>query len=157
MESARFLKIIIIILILLNIGTLAFLWIQKSPGMHPPHHGGGGPFEFLSNELNLSEQQREQYKQLRDEHHSEVEGLQEAGREMRHQFFDQLHGASSDSLQVEKLATDIASNQRQIELITFHHFQKVRAICSPEQQKKFDDVIDEALRMMAPRPGPPGR
>ena len=46
----------------------------------------------------------------------------------------------------------------QFELATFYHFQKTRSICTPDQQKKIDEVIDDALRMMAPKPpGPPGR
>jgi protein CpxP len=154
MESNRFLKIVIIVLILLNIGTLAFLWVQKTGIHHPPHQGG--PFEFLSHELGLSEQQREQYSHLRDEHHHAVEELQEKGREMRHHFFELLK-QENNSTMVDQLAADIAGNQKQIELITFEHFQKVRSICTPEQQKKFDEVIQEALRMMAPKPpeGPP--
>jgi hypothetical protein len=37
------------------------------------------------------------------------------------------------------------------ELGTFYHFQKVRAICDEKQKKKFDEIIKEAARMMAPR------
>lgn len=38
----------------------------------------------------------------------------------------------------------------------FTFFQKLRAICNAEQQKRFDEIIQDALRRMAPprRQGP---
>ena len=39
--------------------------------------------------------------------------------------------------------------QKESDRITFVHFQKVRALCRPDQQTKFDEVIGEVLKMMA--------
>ena len=53
-------------------------------------------------------------------------------------------------------ADAIMINQKAIEMATFYHFEEVRSICTPDQQKMFDEVIKEALRMMSPPPpGPP--
>lgn len=149
METNRFLKIVIIILLMVNIGTLAFIWSQGRHGSPPPHPS---VFDFLTRELQLDNRQQEQYEILRDEHHRTVEDLQKTGRQLHQQYFGLLHGATADSAQVNLLADSLVSLQKQIELITFYHFQKVRAICKPDQQKKFDEVINEALRMMAPPP-----
>jgi Spy/CpxP family protein refolding chaperone len=65
-----------------------------------------------------------------------------------------LKTAVIDTVKVNELADSIVSIQKQIELVTFYHFQKVRAICTAEQQQKFDEVIDEAIRMLGPKPPP---
>lgn len=155
METTRFLKIVIIILLLINTGTLLFIWTQGSHHAPPPPPRES-VFDFLTRELQLDKQQQEQYEQLRDEHHQAVENLQENSRKLHRQYFELLNVSAVDSMKVNSMADSMASVQKQIELVTFYHFRQVRSICRPEQQKKFDEVIDEALRMMAPPP-PPGR
>jgi Spy/CpxP family protein refolding chaperone len=158
MENSKFLKVVIVILLIINISTLAFMWMHKPPMQQapppPPPHERNDVFEHLTHELKLSEQQRNQYDQLRKEHHAAMESLQEKGRATHDHFFALLQNKSADSTLVSKLADSISNNQKQIELVTFYHFQKVRAICNPEQQKKFDEIIDDALQMMFPKPPP---
>ena len=149
--ETKFLKIVIIILLLINICTLAFMWMQKpGHGMHlpPPQEIG----HFLTHELNFSETQEKQFELLRDEHRHSVEKLRKKSRELHDAFFDLLGITPVDSIKIINMADSITAVQKQIELSTFYHFQKVRTICTPEQQQKFDDVIKDALRMMAPRP-----
>jgi Spy/CpxP family protein refolding chaperone len=154
MDNSRFLKIVIIVLLIINIATLAFMWMQHA------HHGPDGPARhdvagFLEHELKFTDEQRKQFDVLMEEHHEQIENIQHNGRELHNHFFDLLN--KQDSSAVKQLADSLAKNQEQIELITFDHFKKVRAICTPEQQKKFDEIIDEALRMMAQHQGPPPR
>jgi protein CpxP len=152
MDNSRFLKIVIIVLLVINIGTLAFMWLQHT------HHGPDGPPRrdvagFLEHELKFTDDQRKQFDVLREEHHEQVENIQRRAHEMHDRFFDLL--SKQDSSEVKQLADSLAKNQEQVELITFDHFKKVRELCNPEQQKKFDEIIDDALRMMAPHGGPP--
>ncbi|MGZ3904989.1 MAG: hypothetical protein ACXVC6_14910, partial [Bacteroidia bacterium] len=79
----------------------------------------------------------------------------EKNHAMHHRFFDLLH-SQNDSALVKQLADSMAFYQVQMELLTYDHFKKIRAICKPDQQKKFDEVINKALEMMGPpRPGGP--
>ena len=154
MASQRFLKILLVVLLILNITTLSYTWINES-GMN--EHGGPhrpDVFSFLCKELQFTEQQQRQYEDLRNEHHQSIGRIQEQGTKFRERFFDLIHTSPTDSVLVKQLADSIASTQQKIELTTFYHFQKVRAICTPEQQKRFDEVIQDALRMMAPPPPP---
>jgi protein CpxP len=160
MDNSKFLKIIIAILVLLNIGTQTFIWTSHHHGMPPPHQmGRGDAGRFLVHELKMTDEQQKQFEELRNEHHNKVEDIRERGRTLHEHFFDLLQNPSTDASNVQQAADSIAANQKQIELVTFEHFRKVRAICTPEQQKRFDEVIDEALQMLDPRPpGPqPGR
>ena len=153
MESKKLLTYSVIVLFLLNLGTLAFLFMGK------PHHPGpppeGGPAQFLIHELSLTADQQKQFEKLKDEHHSRMMQLQDSLHNLHEAYFKELSAVNTmaaDSIQ--KIMTE---KQSSIERITFDHFRKVRAICTPEQQRKFDSVIQEALRMMGPhqQQGPP--
>ncbi|MEI8279910.1 MAG: hypothetical protein WCG87_09115 [Bacteroidota bacterium] len=161
MDNSKFLKVVIICLLLVNIGTLSFMWTQRGH-MPPPQPAGGGRGsveEFLTRELKLNEQQQQQYEVLRKEHHEGVVHYDELGKELKDRYFAMLHDSHTDSALVKQLADSIADTRKNIELITFYHFKKVRAICTTdEQKKKFDEVIGEALKSMdhGPRKGPGG-
>ena len=149
-EKPKFLTAIIVALLLLNFGTLTFMWTHHPGG--PRGQRPGDVFHFLVSELKMTDEQQKQYEVLRDEHHHQVEEKQQEGRKLHDTFYELLRNPKIDSLMVAQTADAIAVNQKQIDLITFYHFQKVRAICTPQQQQKFDEIIAEALRMMSPKP-----
>lgn len=161
MENNRFLKITIIVLLLINIATLCFMWSgRKHHDTHmppSPPHGPGGAFEFLVHELNFDEMQIKQFEALRNEHHKNAELIQEKSHDMHRRFFNLLKNLPADSGVSSQLADSMAMYQKQLEMLTFNHFKKVREICKPEQQKRFDEVINNALEMMAPKPPHPPR
>ena len=160
MGSNRFLKIAVVVLLLVNIATLVFMWNghRQHEGGRPQQHGPNGAFDFLTHELNLDESQIKQFDALRKEHHEAAMLIQEKNHKMHRRFFDLLKNMPADSVVSTQLADSMAMYQKQMEMLTFNHFKKVREICKPEQQKKFDEVINEALEMMAPHPpkGPHG-
>ena len=152
MGNNRFLKIVIIALLIINVSIVSFLWINR-----PPHFHQGPPprqdvFAYLTRELQMDENQTQQYAQLRDEHHEAIEQLQQNEHHLREHFFALISKTPVDSLAIKTISDSIASTQEQIELVTFYHFQKVRAILKPNQQKHFDEIIQQTLRMMAPPP-----
>ena len=55
---------------------------------------------------------------------------------------------------LKKTAADnVAKNLEQLDLLTFDHFKQVRTICTSQQQKKFDEIIEDVLQMISS--GPP--
>jgi len=155
MQREKFLKRIIALLVLINIATLAFMWMQQDK--QQPR--GEGALEYLTKELKLSDAQQQQFKALRDEHRASHKTLRKKRKKLHDDFFDALKG--NDSLLVDRLADSIAAFQKVQELSTFYHFKKIRAICREEQKKKFDELIKETMMKMAPPPpghiGPPER
>lgn len=67
MENTKFLKAIIIILLLINVSTIAFMWMRR----HPKDVIGG----FFAKELQFTEAQQKQFDALKEEHHNQVESL----------------------------------------------------------------------------------
>ena len=154
MTSNRFFKIVIVALLLINVSIISYLWVSRQSNfpMRPPRPRQEEAFTFLCKQLQLDENQIHQYQKLRDEHHQEIENIQQKTHQLREHFFDLLQHSPVDSIAVKSISDSIANTQEQIELATFYHFRQVRKILRPDQQKHFDEVIQQALRMMAPRP-----
>ncbi len=155
----RWLTIITLLLLTANIVTLALFWTNKKPDREhfnppPPQQPGGQAFEFLTRELKLDSAQQETYKKLREEHRSQVRPFQDSIGKAKDSFFDLLKQENvSDSL-VEGFSKKIGNLEQQRDIFTFRHFQKLRAICNKEQKIKFDSIIQQALKQMAPSKGP---
>ena len=151
---------IIIALLVLNFGTLSFMWLHKPPHPGPefmhdgmPHEREGNPGEFLIHELNLNESQKTEFKKLRDEHQTTMKQTLDDLKKNKDDLFKMLSSPVMDSSKLNQLTDNIAKGEKQIDLATFNHFQKVRALCDDNQKKKFDEIIGDVLKMMAP-PGP---
>jgi protein CpxP len=159
MKSSRFLIVIIIVLVLVNIITLAIMWKGQNHGEeHMPPRGPKGAFDFLTKELNLDEKQMSEFKMMDEKLHKTARTIQEKNHKMHYRFFNLLKISPVDTAASARLIDSMTMCQSQMEILTFNHFRKVRAICTPEQQKKFDEVINKALEIMAPHPprGPRG-
>jgi protein CpxP len=151
---------LVILLLLANAATIATFWFAKARHPRPPQ---GTPADFLIKELNLDNKQQEQFLQLVKEHREAAEQLRKKIKEGKDIFFDLLKQSPVNDSAKKAAAADVSNTTAQLDLLTFDHFQKIRTLCNPEQQKKFDSIIHEVTGMMAmPRPmgpdgaGPPG-
>ncbi|CAN5807090.1 hypothetical protein BH11BAC4_BH11BAC4_15000 [soil metagenome] len=156
--NKNWLSVITIILLVVNIATLAVLWTNKEAG-NKELKGPNAPnavFEFLTKELSLNKMQQESYKKLKDDHQVIQRQLKDSIRNAKDAFFSLISQPDiPDSLLLAYSKKANAFNL-QMDIITFRHFQQLRAICDPGQQQKFDNIIQEVMRRMAgPRQGPP--
>ena len=147
------LSIIILLLLTANIVTLAFLWTnrpgdKREKGMPPL--AGGQVFEFVSNELKLDSAQRAAYGRLRDGHQAAQRPLRDSIRKAKDDFFSLLQQANAPDSLIQAGSKRTTDAEQQLELLTFRHFQQLRAICNADQQKKFDEIIQDVLRRMGP-------
>ena len=149
-ERSKLLWVTVISLLVLNFFTLAFIWFHHPPGDHFPQRPPVG--EFLVHELNLNDNQVKLFDELKRAHHEKVEKIQKELHVMHDSYFDLLKSDNVDSTKVNSIADQMSALQKETELITFNHFKDVRNILTPEQKTKFDSVIDDVLRMMAPHP-----
>lgn len=149
MKKDNFYKIIIVSLLLLNIGILAFLWISNKDRQE--HRGG--PDRMIIERLKLDDKQQAQFEGLKYDHHSQMMTIQEEGGKLHDQLFSLLRSQPEDTVQENTLLKQIQENELQKEQVTLTHFRKLRAILRPEQQPLFDDFISELSRelMRPPR------
>ncbi|MFD0750558.1 Spy/CpxP family protein refolding chaperone [Mucilaginibacter calamicampi] len=151
MKSVRLLITIVIVLVLVNCALLAVFWFQrgKGPGQNGPPQRA---HEFLKKELGLTKEQDEAYEKMRISHFATTRALNDANRKLHDSLFNYINTPDLDTPTATRLEGQIAFNQTQLEKATLLHFRELRSILNAQQQKKFDGVIKDALRMMG---GPP--
>jgi Spy/CpxP family protein refolding chaperone len=147
---------LVILLLVANAATIAMFWVNKK--QHPPQPKGSAK-DFLIKELKLDTAQQAQLEILVKEHRQTVEVLREKIKASKDSLFDLVKQPNASDSVKQAAATAAGRAAMQIDLVTLDHFQKVRSLCTPEQQKKFDEIIHKVTAMMGqPRPpmGPGG-
>jgi periplasmic protein CpxP/Spy len=152
-QKPKILTIVIIGLLVLNFATLAFLWFRRPPGIHPQflrQQMSGqmngqmqGPRDFLIGQLNFSEKQKDDAMKLREEHMKTMSAIQDSIHMLKDNLFDLIAVTPTDSPRVNALVQSIGDEQKKIELSTFYHFQKIRALCDDNQKQKFDKIMKD--------------
>ena len=94
------------------------------------------------------------YDALIKDHRAAMNGLHKANMEYRKTLFATL-GSNPSNINADSLGQLIATNQKEIEMVTYNHFKQVRTICTPEQQKEFDNIIADVIKKMNGPGGPP--
>jgi periplasmic protein CpxP/Spy len=144
-KTLKYWKIFAFILIALNIALIVFLLLGPPQGRHPGQKEDGAPGSYLVEKLKFNAQQESAFDKLKKAHHEKIMELKEEGNKLRKSFFD---GLTSDSISSSKdsIVNKIAENQKQIELVTYNHFEEVKKLCTPEQKITFNDIIMEVIR-----------
>jgi protein CpxP len=160
-DGLRFWKIAVGLLIICNIGLMLIIWLkpQQETGRQPRPET---PREYVIKQLKFTEEQTKSYDQLIKDHQEAMHRLRDQGRELRQQLFENLKGNNSRDQAADSITRLIGSNQAQIELVTYNHFVKVKAICTEAQKAEFDRIIGDVTKKMngpgggrPPHEGPP--
>lgn len=150
---------LVVILLGTNILTLSFYWLKERPAKAATSNADRQRKmgQFMVNELKLSPEQENVYWKLRDTLIAQQKPVLDSIRASKKKFFDLMkiiHDPQYDSL-LSARGQDVTALQRQLDLITIHHFEKVRALCTEEQLVKFDTVIAEIVNRMTWGKKPP--
>jgi Spy/CpxP family protein refolding chaperone len=155
MSESRFLKTVIIGLLLLNAGTLSYLFLQGrrtgTEGRDQPMHGGPGrTARFLREQLQLTDDQEAQFREMREDHHEKMGRIHRRIGESHQHLYGLLHDGyqPADSIAAIPFIDAYTNAQREVEWLRFTHFRNLRSICTPAQQQKFDRVISDALEQL---------
>lgn len=150
LKNNKYIGWVVILLAILNIALLVFIWTGQNRPPKEPQRAGMTVFE---ERLELNETQKGQLRQLRDEHFKTLTQLRSESRQTR-KTLHSLWAEVDASNKVTELTQRMGTLHAAIEKATFDHFAQIRAICSPEQQKIFDELIQDVLRQ-GERLGPP--
>lgn len=150
----KWLLILVAILLLTNIATLSIYWFKK-----PAHEGAPGREganrekrmgQFMVDQLKFDATQEAAYWKLRDSMMTIQKPVMDSIRNAKKRFFDLLNQSETTDSTLITHSNEIADLQKKLDLVTFRHFQNVRAICRPDQLQKFDTVIKEIVNRMTP-------
>lgn len=142
-----------LLLVVINIATLTTLWVLKDGP--PPRGSNGGAEPFLIKELGLDAQQQEKLYALHRQHEQAVREIRRSDRGARDALFALLQKPNVPDSIISQAAYKVAAFDSQIQIATFHHFQRLRDLCRDDQKEKFAEILQQVLRMMGPKP--PGR
>ena len=140
----KILAIAVALLLITNLVLVFFMVTGKKNSAG--HDSKPDPSEMMVKELNMTEQQQGEYKQLKEEHMKNIRPLFDSVRAAKTAFFGLMKDtAASDSL-IDVYNKRIYERQAIADKTTFAHFKKVRNLFTPEQQPRFDTFFQKMMQ-----------
>jgi hypothetical protein len=155
-SRSRRLVVIIVILLITNLAILAFfLWPRFKHSKQPDENRQGyGMAETLKKEVGLDSQQVKELETLRGAHRKKMQPLFKELQDAKSQFYALLKKPETPDSVIIQAADLIGQKQEQVDIQVFQHFKNSRSVLRPDQQPKYDSLIQVILKKMS---GPPGR
>ena len=147
MRSLKFYKLVIVVLVVLNISTLAYYTLTKPP--HPPKPGD----HQISLRLELDGEAKSKVDVLEKQHHKQKRALMHKDNRLHKKLF-QLIGTDKSP---DEILGQIANNRNRMELMTYEFFNEIAEHCNEKQKKELLQFVDMRLNKMRPGPPPPRR
>ena len=155
MERTKLLTITIIGLLLINLATLGFVFLNgpKPGGM--PHEGRPLPKDIIIDKLHFDANQQKEYEKLIRWHRGKIDQLDDSIRQTKNTLYSGLTESDTNTKAKDSLIALLNSYQKQVEETHFKHFEDIKKLCKPEQQEDFKALTTELSRIFAPRPRRP--
>jgi hypothetical protein len=128
------------LLILANIATLTFFWIG-----HLKNQRDNSPKNFLAKSLHFSVSQKNAYFELAKNHNENANKIREQIKIDKENLFQLLKTDQIVDSVKNNAALKISLSLQALDMLTFEHFKKVRALCTEEQKPKFDELIQKMV------------
>lgn len=155
MRKDNFYTIIIIVLLLVNIGTLAYLWVSKkdasSVNMRPRPES---PRDIMVKELQLDKEQERKLYALSRQHRRSMDSVQHHIRNAQKALFALVKSDDMDAAKKDSVLAIIEANESQKHLITIDHFHAIRVMLDDEQKVYFNEMMEDIGNRIT-NPGPP--
>jgi periplasmic protein CpxP/Spy len=147
--------VLVAILLITNIATLAFFWSTRAKKKEGNQQSRGRMGQFMVDQMKFDKEQETIYWQMRDTMLNQQRPIMDSMRASKTRFFALLNQGDINDSALAAKTEEIGKLQKQLDMVTFRHFQQIRTICRPDQLQKFDTVIKEIVHRMtfARRPG----
>jgi periplasmic protein CpxP/Spy len=144
----KWLVLLVIFLLLVNIGLILFFTMFKDDKRRRGGPGDRSKYmvEMMTRELSLNPQQVTAVTALVEENSKKIQtlfGSLQNSKDSLYKNFGQ--SAMPDSLLAKHTAT-IGDHIQQLDSMQYRYFQKIRALCNENQQKKFDELLPRFTR-----------
>jgi len=156
MSRTKLLTIAIIGLLLLNLGTLTFMFLQNSHHdlMHGSKDKEQGPKYIIIARMHFNQTQKLKYDDLVEEHRRGSRELHEESKALHDELFVLLKEREIDVAKKKTLIAQIAENQAKMERLNFDHFHDIKSLCKGVQLKYYDELVDDLGRLFSPKHPP---
>lgn len=143
-STNKILTIAVILLLITNIALVAMMVMGKDKKERKG--GREQAFEMMVKELDMTEAQQKEYKQLKDEHMKDSKPLFDSLRSARNAFFALVKDPAANDSILSVYSQRISERQSAIDKNIFAHFKRVRSLFTPEQQPKFDTFVQKMMQ-----------
>ena len=144
-RSKVFLTIIGILLVA-NIAMVSFFLLKKDTNKREKRPDRKAIIaNFLKTEIGFDTVQLQQYDTLSTRHRENMKKMFDSLRITKDNQVKELASANFSDSAMNSIAERSAAFQKAMELRTFNHLKKVRLLCTPGQQPKFDSLFDKVL------------
>jgi Spy/CpxP family protein refolding chaperone len=154
LSNIKFLWIIILVLVVLNLVSITTVWIEEKGDEAPVFRERilmNRRDHFLKKELNFTSEQQAQFDSLMVNHRDEIQGKMEEIRTLREELMGLMRNQVFTT-EAENIVRQIGEKQSELELMNYQHFKEVMAICDEEQKQVFLETI---RRVVGPHRGRP--
>ena len=138
----RFLVLLVAILLVANLGLMLYFFVFRS--RHDPERAHPVS-DLMQKELGLDAEQTEKFHQLRDQHRAAVKPIVDDMKRLKDSLYNLLQDPQANDSSARAIAEQIGDKQEEWEILIFHHFEKVRAICDSGQLPKLDTLVHKMI------------
>jgi periplasmic protein CpxP/Spy len=143
-------KILSIAVLLLLIANIALVFMLMKDKNRHDRRDRKDPGEMMAKELNMTEQQQKDFKQMREEHFKTIKPLIDSMKAAQNAYFLLIKNEGVNDSILNNYQQKVSERKSELDKALFVHFQKVRKMFTPEQQPRFDTLM---LKMMERRRG----
>lgn len=148
-NQSKFTKWFIIILIAVNIITITMMWIFLTRERKvPPFEGINNPrgsIGIMQKELNLSNDQISDFEKLRIENFDKSKELMAKIDDLKQKLSVELVEENKDTVKINFITNEIGLLFSDMEKLRFNHFEKLIALCTPEQKEKLEPILQNII------------
>ena len=144
-EAKRY-RIIIVILILVNLSLISIWWLLsiKSDSNDSSKHQNNKK-DFFKEALKLDSIQQNQFDTLNHQHFQKLGKLNHEVDSLKQKMRIEIMQPTQNQERLDSVFTEIAIKRTIIDSSIYHHFQRLRKICKPNQINTFDSVVNSFL------------
>lgn len=148
--------LLVIILLVANATSITMYWVGNKKQSESNYKKDLSPAKLMILELKLNEEQQKQLEELRVEHGFNITPLYEKHKKQKKILYNLLKLETVSDSAKKTAIENVTATAQQIDYATFDHFRKIRAICTPEQQTRFNEILEQVIyKMTHPKRGGP--
>lgn len=141
-------NILMTIVILLNLFTLSYLWYQngvfaETKELDTRNNPPLNVLAYFEKELNLNSIQKEKFQNLRAGHFRITKKLNKEQHELKRMILIESFKLVSDTVLINSATQTIGAIQTKLERTISNHFLELKSICTSEQKKIFNQILEK--------------
>lgn len=140
-KNNKGLLFLVVVLLLSNIGLLAYFLVFKKPESGGSQRGNFSVVDHMKKEIGFNDEQTVQFRQMLEQNRDSMKKYSEQVKLAKTALYKLLQDPNASDSAITAAGNQLAQQQKAMELVMFRHFQRVRKLCTDSQVVKFDTMV----------------